>query len=170
MEYFDIALDVFELLQNILDVQFNKLNAGPNAGYGADMIGSCDRIDPATGAGEYGGGYCPASAFTAVGAAFSTMGYWVQADLLDRLAFSEMGLWAPLIYIISAIAGMFGVALGQPPRNYIWFFVGPALYAWLIDTRVDVDGVAWRVAAVDIFIHRPIIDTKSQSNRSKWEL
>lgn len=132
MEFYDLALNVFELLQGALNAQGV-----------ADMSGVCD---PSIAPGVVNSNFCPASSFTAIGAAFATMGYWMQSDLLDHLTFTTLGIWAPLVYIISAVAGMFGVAMGQPPRNYVWFFIGPALYAWLIDTRIDVDGVSWKVA------------------------
>ena len=90
---------------------------------------------------------CPASAFKAVAAAFATQGYWVQADILDLLTFTQFGLWAPLVYILAAGGGLVAVALGQPPRTYMWFFIGPAIYAWLIDTRTPVTGVEWRTGA-----------------------
>lgn len=144
MDFSSIALNIIDVAQGVLNAQGV-----------ADMGGVCD---PSIAAGVANSNFCPASAFTAVGAAFATMGYWIQSDLLDYLTFTKMGVWAPLVYIISAVAGIFGMALGQPPRNYMWFFIGPALYAWLIDTRIDVDGVAWRVAG------------QSQNQKEVWKL
>lgn len=93
-------------------------------------------------------GVCPAAAFTAIGAAFQTIGYWVQADLIDYLTLTKFGLWAPLFYIMAAFGGLFSMAMGAPPKNYLWFFIGPALYAWLLDTRQEVHGVQWMVAGI----------------------
>lgn len=93
---------------------------------------------------------CPATAFTKVGAAFATQGYWVQADLLDYLTFqvpgnTDFGNWAILVYVCAAAGGLVSMAMGQPPRNYLWFFIGPAVYNWLVDTRQGVTGVQWAV-------------------------
>ncbi len=88
---------------------------------------------------------CPASAFNPIAAAFATEGYWVQDHLIHYLVDTGMGLWAPLIYIIAAIGGLVGLAVGAPPRMYMWFFMGPAIYAWLLDTRELASGVEWRV-------------------------
>ena len=76
------------------------------------------------------------------------MGYWVQSDMLDMLSFgggSDFHLLAPLLYVVAAIGGLIGVAIGAPPRNYMWFFLGPAIYGWLIDTRDPATGVQWQV-------------------------
>lgn len=91
---------------------------------------------------------CRSTAFTAIGAAFTTEGYYVQADLIDYLTTSAFGLWAPLLYMLAALGGFIGMAMGQPPRTYLWFFIGPALYAWLLDTREPVHGVGWKIAGV----------------------
>jgi len=91
------------------------------------------------------GGFCPASAFTSIAAAFATQGYWVQADLLDMLTVSKMAAIGPLLYVCAAIGGLAAVAIGQPPRTYMWFFLGPALYGWLLQTRQEVNGVQWQV-------------------------
>ena len=85
----------------------------------------------------------PASAFSAIGAAFATQGYWVQADLIDYLTLTNMGVWAPLLYVIAAAGGLLSLAMGLPPKMYLWFFVGPAVYSWLLDTRVETFGVRW---------------------------
>lgn len=104
-----------------------------------DLQGNCwsDCLDQ--------GAICPATAFNAIGAAFATQGYWVQADLLNFLTLTGMGLWAPLLYIMAAFGGFVSLALGQPPRTYMWFFMGPAIYAWLLDSRQNATGVEWRV-------------------------
>jgi hypothetical protein len=90
-------------------------------------------------------GNCPAASMTAVGAAFSTIGYWVQADLLTFLTFSQINKLAPLLYIFAATGAFIGVAIGAPPKNYVWFVLGPALYTFLIGTTVQVHGVEWVV-------------------------
>ena len=92
---------------------------------------------------------CPASAFNAISAAFATQGYWAQADILEYLSLSNkiegsLGNIAPLIYVIAALMGLFGVALGAPPKLWVWFLVGPGMYMWLTETSYEgnsVDGV-----------------------------
>jgi hypothetical protein len=91
---------------------------------------------------------CMGSSFTAVGAAFATQGYFAQADLLWQLTNTDLGLWAPLLYVIAAIGGLIGVAMGMPPKMYLWFFMGPAIYSFLLGTTVPQFGTAWCVANV----------------------
>ena len=102
---------------------------------------------------------CHTYSFKAIAAAFATQGYWVQADLLDMLTFTQFGHWAPLVYLIAATGGLVAVALGQPPRNYMWFFIGPAVYAFLIESRTQVTGVEWRTGF-----------NKPQDQREVWKL
>jgi hypothetical protein len=101
---------------------------------------------------------CPGSSFTAIGAAFATEGYFVQSDIIHYLLSGPMGLWAPLLYLLAAAAGMVGVAMGSPPKTYMWFFLGPAFYHWLIATPEAVHGTEWRVADV------------AQDQREVWKL
>ncbi len=102
-------------------------------------------INPYDVGGDGQGGVFYGAALNAITAAYATVGYWIQADVLYYLKASSLGAWAPLVYILAAFGGLFSMAMGQPPRNWLWFFIGPAFYWWLIDTPVKVDGVAWRV-------------------------
>lgn len=104
------------------------------------------------------GGICPGSAFTAVAAAFATQGIWVQSNLVEQILYNGLGLWAPLLYILSAIGGLISLALGAPPKMYLWFFMGPAIYDWLLDNTVSVHGQEWRIADVP------------QNQREVWKL
>jgi hypothetical protein len=88
---------------------------------------------------------CPASAFNPITAAFSTLGYYAQAEWLFHIVNGGMGSWAALAYILAAIGLLVSIAIGMPPRMYLWFAIGPGLFWWLVDTRVAVDGVGWRV-------------------------
>ena len=101
---------------------------------------------------------CPGSAFTAIGAAFATEGYFLQSDIIHYILSSDMGLWAPLLYILAAAAGMLGVAIGMPPKHYMWFFLGPAFYYWLIATPEAVHATEWRVSDIP------------QDQREVWKL
>ncbi|RIL07448.1 MAG: hypothetical protein DCC75_10025, partial [Proteobacteria bacterium] len=148
---------LFDLIQLLLDAQVVDpgtpapgLPGSPGGGGGG---GSGDIITCAT-----DGALCPASSFTAIGAAFATQGYYVHADLIWYLTRSTFGLWAPMLYIMAAAAGMISLAMGMPPKMYLWFFFGPALYNWLLETKEQVHGVQWRVAGVD------------QDQRQVWKL
>lgn len=81
--------------------------------------------------------------FTAIGAAFANQGYWVQADLLDKITLTRFGAWPILLYLVAAIGGLIGVAIGSPPKNYLWFFMGPAIFGWLVESREPTRGVRW---------------------------
>jgi len=50
------------------------------------------------------------------------------------------------LYIAAAITALLGVATNNPMRNYTWFFIGPALYSFLVGTTIEVRGVNWVVA------------------------
>ncbi|MEZ4754296.1 MAG: hypothetical protein R3A13_08305 [Bdellovibrionota bacterium] len=83
------------------------------------------------------------SAYNAISAALATQGLWIQADIIYWLGASALGHWAPLLYLFAAMAGMISMVLGQPPRNYVWYFMGPALFHWLVYTTTPVHGVMW---------------------------
>lgn len=89
---------------------------------------------------------CPGSAYQLVTAAWANIGYMTHSDFLHFVNETGFGAWAPLLYIAGAIGALFGVAMNNPPRNYTWFLLGPALFNFLIFTTTDVTGVAWRVA------------------------
>jgi hypothetical protein len=94
------------------------------------------------------GGICPATAFNPIAAAFATQGYFMQADMLHFLVGTGFGIWAPFIYMIAAAGGIISLAMGAPPRMYVWFFVGPGIYHWLVETRSPAHGVQWQVARI----------------------
>lgn len=89
---------------------------------------------------------CPGSQFTKVGAAWANIGYLAHADVLHMLSATEFGAWAPLIYVCAGIGALIGVAMNMPPKGYVWFFLGPSLYLFLIGTTQEVRGVDWVVA------------------------
>ena len=93
-------------------------------------------------------GMCPASSFHAIAAAFATQGYWAQADMNHFITFTGFQNFAALCYIVAVIGGICGMALGAPPKLYLWFFMGPAVFHWLVGTTQEVKGVAWRVADI----------------------
>ena len=81
--------------------------------------------------------------YNAISAALATQGLWIQADIIYWFGSSALGHWAPLLYLFAAMAGMISMVLGQPPRNYVWYFMGPALFHWLLYTTTPVHGVMW---------------------------
>lgn len=94
------------------------------------------------------GADCPASAFTAIAAAFGTEGYYAQSYIIERiLDINGFGNWAALLYTIAAIGGIVGMAMGMPFKMYAWFFIGPGIFYWLIDNPVDVKGMSWMVGS-----------------------
>ncbi len=120
----------------------------------ADIINSISNLaDPCI-----DGDTCPASQFTAIAAAFSTIGYWVQADMLFQINKTAFGVLPALIYLLAAAGGIISMALGQPPRFYLWFFVGPAVFNWLVATPIEREGVRWAVG------------NQTQDQREVWKL
>ena len=89
---------------------------------------------------------CPGSFYTSIATAFANIGYLTHADVLRFLNTSHFGKWAILLYIGAAITGLLGVATNSPMRNYTWFFIGPALFSFLVGTTMPVTGVNWVVA------------------------
>jgi hypothetical protein len=69
-----------------------------------------------------------------------------HADVLELIDKTNFGKWAILLYLGAAIAALIGVATNSPMRNYTWFFLGPALYSFLVGTTTQVQGVNWMVA------------------------
>lgn len=103
-------------------------------------------------------GMCPASVMNEITAAFATQGYWMQSNLIYQIGATDFGLWAPLLYIMAVFSGLIAMAMGQPPRIYLWFLLGPAIYNWLIFTPVERMGVSWQVA------------TEVQDQKEVWKL
>lgn len=89
---------------------------------------------------------CPGSFYTAIATAWANIGYLTHSDVLRFLHTTNFGKWAIILYIVAAITGLLGVATNSPMRNYTWFFIGPALYSFLVGTTMQVTGVNWVVA------------------------
>lgn len=90
----------------------------------------------------------PGSSFHALVAAFSTQGYWVHSDMLYMIGATKFQHFAVLIYMFALVGGIAGAGLGAPPKMYLWFIMGPALFHFLLGTTQPVMGVMWRVAGV----------------------
>ncbi|MBX7145432.1 MAG: hypothetical protein K1X79_13365 [Oligoflexia bacterium] len=142
-----VIVDLLHLLLNTACAPYDPLLA-------STWTCACD---PA-GSTQNQGAICPGSSATAVAAAFATEGMWVMSNLVHQILYNGLGLWAPLLYIFSAIGGLIGLALGAPPKMYLWFFMGPAVFDWLLDNTVKVHGQEWRIADVP------------QNQREVWKL
>jgi hypothetical protein len=93
-------------------------------------------------------GNCPGAESSLVAAAWANIGYMTHAALLHYVNFTGFGAWAILLYVVAAGGALISVALNSPPRNYVWFFLGPAIYSFLIGTTQEVRGVDWAVAGI----------------------
>jgi hypothetical protein len=89
---------------------------------------------------------CPGSSYNLITAAWANIGYMTHSDFLALLTETKFGAWAPLLYTVGAIGALISVALNNPPKQWVWFLMGPGIYWFLIDTKQDVRGVAWTVA------------------------
>jgi len=89
---------------------------------------------------------CPGSSYNLVTAAWANIGYMTHADFLYLITGTGFRYWAPLLYAVGAIGGLIGVAINTPPRNYVWFFLGPCMFNFLEFTTTEVKGVSWKVA------------------------
>lgn len=85
------------------------------------------------------------SAFTPIAAAFTTLGYYAQANWLDQIYDHNLALFAVLLYVVAAIRGLIGFVMGANVKQYVWLFVGPPIFWWLTDQRVAVPAVKWIV-------------------------
>lgn len=88
---------------------------------------------------------CTGSAFSPMAAAMATQGYWAQADIVEFLRFSSFKNLAILFYVCAAAGGLISMALGMPPKLYLWFFMGPALYHFLLATPATSLGNRWEI-------------------------
>jgi hypothetical protein len=89
---------------------------------------------------------CPGSSYNLITAAWANIGYMTHSDFLSLLTETKFGAWAPLMYTVGAIGALISVALNNPPKQWVWFLMGPGIYWFLIDTKQDVRGVAWVIA------------------------
>ena len=92
---------------------------------------------------------CPASAYTAIGAAFATQGYYLQSSIVSAIGAGHMEVWGVFLYMFSFFAFTIMIILNglNIPKNVMWFVLGPALFNWMVYTPWEdgVVGVGWRV-------------------------
>ena len=134
------------LIQQLLNTQFGfTICPGPGGvPTWIEVVLDLFNVDGIPGTGYY----CPGSTFSVVAAAYATQGYIMQSDMLDLLSWNNFSLLAPLAYVIAAIGGFISLAIGQPPRIWVWYFLGPAIYSYLIYTRTETTGVRWQIGHV----------------------
>ncbi len=118
-------------------VMVGKLVFAQLVGSGAIDIQVCDRES------------CPGSAYNLITVAWANIGYMTHSDFLHFLWNTGFGTWAILLYVVGAGGALISVALNNPPKAWVWFFLGPPIYSFLIATTEPVKGVAWRIAGVD---------------------
>ena len=92
---------------------------------------------------------CPAGVLHSITAAMATQGYWVQADLLYFLEYTNFETWAILIYIFAFSGALFSMALGAPPKMWLWLVISPGIFHWLIADTVPLTGVHWNIGPRD---------------------
>ncbi|MFN5061504.1 MAG: hypothetical protein ACK5GN_01540, partial [Pseudomonadota bacterium] len=110
------------------------------------MIGVASDASMLFQVGECNRSSCPGSFYLAITAAWANIGYMTHADFVYFVWNTSFGLWAALFYAVGAVGALVSVSINQPPRTYMWFFMGPAIYAFLVGTPTSVQGVAWRIA------------------------
>ncbi|MCB9030341.1 MAG: hypothetical protein H6619_04755, partial [Deltaproteobacteria bacterium] len=88
---------------------------------------------------------CAGSALHPIAAALGTLGYYAQAGWLEQILYFGFGNWAILAYVLAGVGLLISVAMGQPPKMYLWFVIGPPLFYWLVENRTPSTGVEWRV-------------------------
>ncbi|MEM2003015.1 MAG: hypothetical protein QXT77_10265, partial [Candidatus Methanomethylicaceae archaeon] len=73
------------------------------------------------------------SASSEVAAGLATHGYYLQERISDMITDDGSALFglAPLLYLLSGIGGLIMLALGAPPKLYLWFLMGPGLF-WVL--------------------------------------
>lgn len=89
---------------------------------------------------------CPGSFYLPITAAWANIGYMTHGDFVHFVWNTSFGLWAALFYAVGAAGALIAVSINQPPKTYMWFFLGPAIYSFLVGTPTTVQGVAWRIA------------------------
>ena len=90
---------------------------------------------------------CTASTMNPTAAAFAMEGYYEQDFIITQIEDTTFGLWAPLLYILAAFSGLILAAMGQPPKLYLWFILGPAIYNFVLLTTVPRSGVSWTIGS-----------------------
>jgi hypothetical protein len=139
----DIYTTIMSLLNVVMTLATGMAADASTAVFGADFSFVSFSVQSAT---QCTSKTCPGSFYTAITTAWANIGYVTHSDVLRFLSTTHFGKWAVLLYIAAAITGLIGVATNSPMRNYTWFFIGPALFSFLVGTTMKVQGVNWVVA------------------------
>ncbi len=139
----DIYTTIMSLLNVVMTLATGVAADASTAVFGADYSFVSFSVQSATPCTSK---TCPGSFYTAITTAWANIGYVTHSDVLRFLSTTHFGKWAVLLYIAAAITGLIGVATNSPMRNYTWFFIGPALFSFLVGTTMKVQGVNWVVA------------------------
>jgi len=89
------------------------------------------------------------SASSPIAAALATQGYFAQSRIIDSMLSQGSVLFgiAPLLYLLAGIGGLIMLALGSPPKLYLWFLMGPLLYHYILNKRVESTGNVWTIGS-----------------------
>ena len=83
-----------------------------------------------------------------IGASLETVGHYTQSSLLDVLQGGYANSLASLLYVLGALIALFTVAVGGNYKFGTWFLFGPAIFIFIISTRVDSTGANWQFGVV----------------------
>lgn len=84
------------------------------------------------------------SAGTLVAAVLETAGYVAQANILqDFAAFFKYG--GALFYVFAVIGALVSVAMFGSYRAARYLLLGPALFIFLLESRIDIGSVVWKL-------------------------
>ncbi len=83
---------------------------------------------------------------TLIGASLETAGHFMQSAVLDVFAQGLGDHLGALLFAIAGITALFIIAVGGNYKFGLWFFVGGALFWWVIGDRVPSEGARWEFA------------------------
>jgi len=140
---FEVALDSLTNLQSFR-FDWHGICSGLTGGRLDDLcaaVNSYFSFDPD--APPYG------SASSPIAAALATQGYFAQSRIIDSMLSEGSVLFgiAPLLYLLAGIGGLIMLALGSPPKLYLWFLMGPLLYHYILNKRVESTGNVWTIGS-----------------------
>ncbi len=78
------------------------------------------------------------------GSAMETAGHMAQSRILDLLDQPFGKSLVGLLYLVGIVAAIITTASGGSYRFAKWLLIGPAIYFFLVGTRVPSDGAEWR--------------------------
>ena len=90
---------------------------------------------------------------TSVCAAYSSQGLRILGNLIDSFGVDSSSntfvRWGAFIFSLALISALVMMALGQSPKNYAWFMLGPALFYYFIGiTEDNFKAVEWKIGKI----------------------